>query len=62
MIDPPRRYQYGVALKRAKGGWKVMPRFPTHRGGEADKGSLRLMAEQEDTAAITWSASCTMAR
>ena len=51
--DRPRHYHYAIAVKRFRGGYKVVARTEHRSRAEADKGSLRLMAHHQDTAAIT---------
>jgi len=53
MTDRPRRYHYAIAVERVRGGYKAVIAIEYRSRGEADKGSLRLMAHHEDTAAIT---------
>jgi hypothetical protein len=51
--DRSRRRHYAVALTKVNAGWMVVASLPYRSRAEADKGSLRLMASHEHTAAIT---------
>ncbi len=46
-------HHYAIAVRKVRGGYKVILSVEYQSRGEADIGSLRLMANYEDTAAIT---------
>lgn len=51
--DGADRHHYAIAVRKVRGGYKIVLSVPYRSRGEADIGSLRLMANYEETAAIT---------